>query len=140
LDQKFLFSRVRLSANRFSLETAEASMPNLEAVTSQPQRPDTWSADNAHCFARFQILIEAEPDSLCRVLNLFAMQYLIPRQVNVLQQDDVLGIDVEITGLTWHRAQVIGQKMRSLVNVCSVELEQVAEPHVSNSTVSLAVG
>lgn len=115
-------------------------MPNLEAVTSLPQRPDTWSADNAHCCARYQILVEAEADSLCRVLNLFAMQYLIPRQVNVLQQDDVLAVDVEVTGLTWHRAQVIGEKMRSLINVCSVDLEQVAQLHVSNSTVSLAVG
>ncbi|MCI8207921.1 hypothetical protein AUC61_00100 [Pseudomonas sp. S25] len=115
-------------------------MPNLEAVTSLPHRPDSWSADNAHCYARFEIIIEAEADSLCRVLNLFAMQYLIPRQVNVLQQDDALAIDVEVTHLTWHRAQVIAEKMRSLINVCSVELEQVAQPHVSTSTVSLAVG
>lgn len=115
-------------------------MPNLEAVTSLPQRPDTWAADNAHCCARFEVLIEAEADSLCRVLNLFAMQYLIPHKINVLQQDDVLGIEIEVTGLTWHRAQVIAQKMRSLINVCSVDLEQVAQPHVSHSTVSLAVG
>jgi acetolactate synthase small subunit len=115
-------------------------MPNLEAVTSQLQRPDNWSAENAHCCARYQILVEAEADSLCRVLNLFAMQYLIPHQVNVLQQDEVLCIEVEVRGLTWHRAQVIAEKMRSLINVCSVELEQLAQPHVSNPTVSLAVG
>jgi hypothetical protein len=115
-------------------------MPNLEAVTSLPQRPDTWSAANALCCARYEILVEAEPDSLCRVLNLFAMQYLIPRQVNVLQQDDVLGIDVEVAGLTWHRAQVIGEKMRSLINVCSVNVEQVVQANVSTSTVSLVVG
>lgn len=115
-------------------------MPNLEAVTSLPQRPDHWSGDNIHCCARFEIFIEAEADSLCRVLNLFAMQYLIPRQVNVLQQDDVLSIEVQVASLTWHRAQVIAEKMRSLVNVCSVELEQVAQPHVSTSTVSLVAG
>ncbi len=115
-------------------------MPNLEAVTSLSQRPDTWAADNAHCCVRYQILVEAEADSLCRVLNLFAMQYLIPHQVNVMQENDVLGIDVEIANLTWHRAQVIAEKMRSLINVCSVELEQLAQPYVSNSTVSLAVG
>lgn len=115
-------------------------MPNLEAVTSVPQRPDTWSANNAHCCARFQVVVEVEADSLCRVLNLFAMQYLIPHQVNVRQQDDVLQIDVEVAALTWHRAQVIAEKMRSLINVCSVDLESVMEPHVSNSAVSLAVG
>lgn len=115
-------------------------MPNLEAVTSHSQRPDNWAADNALCCARYQILVEAEADSLCRVLNLFAMQYLIPHQVNVMQENDVLGIDVEIANLTWHRAQVIAEKMRSLINVCSVELEQLVQPYVSNSTVSLAVG
>lgn len=115
-------------------------MPNLEAVTSMPQRHDAWSAGNVHCCARYQIVIEAEADSLCRVLNLFAMQYLIPQQVNVVQQDQLLSIDVEIGGLTWHRAQVIGEKMRSLISVSSVSLEQLAQPHVSNSTVSLAVG
>lgn len=77
---------------------------------------------------------------MCRVLNLFAMQYLIPHQINVLQQDDVLEIDIEVMALTWHRAQVIAEKMRSLINVCSVGLEQITEPHVSNSSVSLATG
>ncbi|MGV6395557.1 hypothetical protein ACTUVN_000602 [Pseudomonas caspiana] len=115
-------------------------MPNLEAVNSLPHRPDAWSASNAHCLARYQILIEAEADSLCRVLNLFAMQYLIPRQVNVLQQGEMLSIDVEIGDLTWHRAQVIGEKMRSLISVCSVELEQLAQPHITNPAVSLAAG
>jgi hypothetical protein len=115
-------------------------MPNLEAVTSLPQRTDVWSASNAHCQVRYQILAEAEADTLCRLLNLFAMQYLIPRQVNVLQQDQMLSVEVEIDGLTWHRAKVIGEKMRSLINVCSVELEQVAQEHVSSPAVSLAAG
>ena len=115
-------------------------MPNLEAVTSLPHRPDAWSASNAQCLARYQILIEAEADSLCRVLNLFAMQYLIPQQVNVLQDDGMLNIEVEIDGLTWHRAQVIGEKMRSLISVCSVDLEQLPQPHASNPAVSLAAG
>lgn len=115
-------------------------MSNLEVVTSLSQRPDTWSADNVHCCVRYQVLVEAEADSLCRVMNLFAMQYLIPHQVNVLQRDDLLCIDVEVAGLTWHRAQVIAEKMRSLITVCSVGLEQLAQPHVSKSTVALAVG
>ena len=39
------------------------------------------------------MLAEAEPDLLCRVLNLFAMQYLIPQQVSVLRQDGMLMIE-----------------------------------------------
>jgi len=115
-------------------------MPNLEAVPALPHRPDAWSASNVQCSARFQIQIEAEADSLCRVLNLFAMQYLIPQQVNVMQQDEMLSIDVQLSGLTWHRAQVIGQKMRSLINVCSVELEQLPSVHSAHPAVALAAG
>jgi hypothetical protein len=115
-------------------------MPNLEAVSTSPYRTDAWAASNAHCCAHFQILIEAEPDSLCRLLNLFAMQYLIPQQVSMLRQDDLLMVDVQIDQLTWHRAQVIGEKMRSLINVCSVELQQLASAHTASSPVSLAAG
>lgn len=115
-------------------------MPNLEAVTTSPHRTDAWSASNAQCWARYQILIEAEPDSLCRLLNLFAMQYLIPQQVNVLRQEDLLMVDLQVDQLTWHRAQVIGEKMRGLINVCSVELEQLAHEHAASSPVSLVAG
>ena len=115
-------------------------MPNLEAVPALPHRPDVWSASNVHCSVRYQVEIEAEADSLCRVLNLFAMQYLIPQQINVLQQDEMLGIVVQLSGLTWHRAQVIGQKMRSLINVHSVDLEQLPAAHSAHPAVSLAAG
>jgi len=115
-------------------------MPTLEAVATSQLRTDAWSASNVQCCVRYQILIEAEPDSLCRLLNLFAMQYLIPQQVSVLRQEDLLMVDVQIDQLTWHRAQVIGEKMRSLISVCSVELEQVAPAHATASPVSLAAG
>lgn len=115
-------------------------MPHLEAVTTAPLRHDAWSANNAHCRSRYQIFAEAEPDLICRVLNLFAMQYLIPQQVSVLQQEDMLMIEVEVDGMTWHRAQVIGEKMRNLINVCTVELEPIGDFHVLSEPVSLAVG
>lgn len=47
---------------------------------------------------------------LCQVLNLFAMQYLTPEQLNVLQQENLLLIDLQVSRLSWHRAQVIGEK------------------------------
>jgi hypothetical protein len=115
-------------------------MPHLEAVQSAPLRPDAWSASNAHCRARYQVLAEAEPDLLCRVLNLFAMQYLIPRQVSVVHQDGMLMIQAQVGDLTWHRAQVIGEKMRSLISVCSVQLESITDVHALPETMSLAAG
>jgi hypothetical protein len=36
-------------------------------------------------------------------------------------------MEVELDDLSWHRAQVIGAKLRNLISVCDVELE-LAEP------------
>jgi len=97
-------------------------MPHLEAVNSAPARADVWNVNNAHCLAQYQILAEAEPDLLVRVLNLFALQFLTPEQVNVQRQDDLLSIDLLMSGLSWHRAQVIAEKLRNLISVCAVDL------------------
>lgn len=97
-------------------------MPHLEAVNTPPTRADVWNASNAHCRVQYQLLAEAEPDLLCRVLNLFALQFLTPEQVHVQRQGDVLTLDIVIDGLSWHRAQVIAEKLRNLISVCSVDL------------------
>ena len=98
-------------------------MPHLEAVTHAPTRADVWNVSNAHCLAQYRILAEAEPDLLVRVLNLFALQCLTPEQVNVKRLDDLLSINLVMSGLSWHRAQVIAEKLRNLISVCSVSLE-----------------
>lgn len=105
-------------------------MPNLEAVSASNLRPDVWATRNAQVLAHYQILAEAEPDLLCRVLNLFAMQYLIPQQVSVLRQDGMLMIEAQVDGLTAHRAQLIGEKMRNLIDVCSVSVESLEAQNV----------
>jgi hypothetical protein len=98
-------------------------MPHLEAVNTPPTRADVWNASNAHCRAHYQLLAEAEPDLLCRALNLFALQCLTPQQVNVQRTGDLLAIDIVMDGLSWHRAQVIAEKLRNLISVCSVDLQ-----------------
>mgnify|MGYP003602269960 FL=1 len=98
-------------------------MPHLEAVNSPLTRADVWNVSNVHCLAQYQILAEAEPDLLVRVLNLFALQFLTPEQVNVQRMDDLLSIDLVMGGLSWHRAQVIAEKLRNLISVCSVNLQ-----------------
>ncbi|MGH8451680.1 hypothetical protein [Pseudomonas sp.] len=99
--------------------------------THQPAaRVDAWAVNSAHCQAHYRIVAEAEPDVLCRVLNYFALQFLTPRQVTVDREDDLLNIDIVMDGLSWHRAQVIGEKIRNLISVCSLDLWPVdsAEP------------
>ncbi|CRM55346.1 MULTISPECIES: hypothetical protein [Pseudomonas] len=94
-------------------------------------RADAWAVDSLQCEAHYRIAAEAEPDVLCRVLNYFALQFLTPSQVIVNRQDDLLHIDIVMEGLSWHRAQVIGEKFRNLISVCSVELWPAgsARPH-----------
>ncbi|AXM97156.1 hypothetical protein ACU5P1_00920 [Pseudomonas plecoglossicida] len=91
---------------------------------ARPQpRHDAWAANASHSTVRYCLQAEAEPDTLCRVLNLFALQFLTPHRVNVSQQDDLLDIEIGIGGLSWHRAEVIAQKLRNLVCVMDVSLE-----------------
>ena len=98
----------------------------MHSVPASPAtRLDAWAVSNSHCQARDQILAEAEPDVLCRILNYFALQFLVPQQVSVTRDEDLLNIDVVMDGLSWHRAQVIGEKLRNLISVCSLELQPV---------------
>eukprot|EP01030_Chromulinospumella_sphaerica_P016021 gene16021-15829_t len=78
----------------------------MHSVPASPAtRLDAWAVSNSHCQARYQILAEAEPDVLCRILNYFALQFLVPQQVSVTRDEDLLNIDVVMDGLSWHRAQ-----------------------------------
>lgn len=102
-------------------------MPPLEAVPHTIRRPDVWAVSHGHCRAHYQILAEAEPDLLCRVLNHFALQSLTPLQFSAFQDDGLMHIEARFDELSWHRAEVIAQKLRNLISVCSVELRPVAE-------------
>ena len=96
-------------------------MPHLEVITPSP-RPDVWANNAAPCQMLFRIQAEADADVLCRVLNLFALQQLIPRHVNVVRDNDRLSIEIVSDEQSWHRAQVIGEKLRNLVSVFEVQL------------------
>jgi hypothetical protein len=40
----------------------------------------------------------------------------------VQRADEGLSLEIVVDGLSWHRAQVIAEKMRNLISVSSVEL------------------
>lgn len=105
-------------------------MPHLEAVNTPPTRTEAWNASNAQCRVHYQLLAEVEPDLLCRALNLFALQLLTPEQVNMQRQDDLLAIEIVLDGLSWHRAQVIAEKLRNLISMCSVDLRMAGSTWV----------
>lgn len=85
-------------------------------------RIDAWAVNSAHCQAHYHIVAEAEPDVVCRVLNYFALQFLTPQQVTVNREEDLLNIAIVMDGLSWHRAQVIGAKIRNLISVCTLDV------------------
>jgi len=89
-----------------------------------PQRQDTDSIGGETNKVRYHYELQVEPDSdsLCRILNLFALQCLLPHGVQMRQQADLLQVDIAIDGLSWSRAQLIAQKMRNLICVCEVVL------------------
>lgn len=96
-------------------------MHTIEAAPSLT-RVDAWAPNSAHCRAHYQIVAEAEPDVLCRVLNYYALQFLTPAQVTVSREKELLNIEIVLDGLSWHRAQVIGEKIRNLISVCSLDV------------------
>jgi len=101
-------------------------MSAFELLT--PPRSDVWAAGNLTTTVQFSLSAEIEADVLCRVLNLFAMQYLIPCQLSAVQMADSLQIQVQVGELTWHRAQVIAEKMRNLISVFDVQLTDAQHP------------
>ena len=89
-------------------------------------REDHWHPRMAQlkaCEMQFAIVAEAEADVLGRLLAFFAQLQLVPRWLEVNRLGDDLLVQLRQPGLTPHRAQVIAEKMRSLVSVSSVELE-----------------
>ena len=97
-------------------------MPHLEVVNHSP-RPDVWASNAAPCPVIFQIQAEADADVLCRVLNLFALQQLIPQQVEVVRDGDTLSIEIRSHEQSCHRARIIGEKLRNLISVFDVQLQ-----------------
>ncbi|KJH81201.1 hypothetical protein UG46_26000 [Pseudomonas fluorescens] len=98
-------------------------MPSLESVSTPVLRADAWHTANTHCRAHYHLLGEAEPDLPCRVLNLFALQGLTLETARIERLDDLLSIEILLAGLSWHRAQVIAEKLRNLISICSVHLQ-----------------
>lgn len=90
--------------------------------------PELQASETHKVRYHYHLEAEVESDSLCRVLNLFALQCLTPHGVAMQQNADLLVIDIAIDGLNWNRAQLIAQKMRNLICVCEVALRTTLLP------------
>ena len=94
----------------------------LSLQTATAPREDHWHPRTTQlqaCEMQFAIIAEAEADILGRLLGFFAQLQLVPHWLEVNRLGDNLLVQLRQPGLTPHRAEVIAQKMRSLVSVFS---------------------
>jgi hypothetical protein len=73
--------------------------------------------------ADFTVRAAACPHVVNRLLNFFAQQDMIPAAVRAVRRGDEITLFVRQREIAEPRAEVIAEKMRSLVMVGSVELE-----------------
>lgn len=75
--------------------------------------------------ASYQATAEPDPGMLIRILNLFALRNLVPCRVRSRVMGERMQIDVDVQGLDSREAELIAQRMRALVGVSAVRLEQL---------------
>lgn len=83
---------------------------------------------------RYLIRTEIDADILCRLLNQFALQGHVPAEVEASRREDWLDIALRVNTLPRYRAEVIAQRMRGMVSVCSVDLHVGAGASVLSAT------
>ncbi|MFI8481428.1 hypothetical protein ACIGCM_12755 [Pseudomonas sp. NPDC078700] len=90
--------------------------------------------------ASFVITTEVESEILCRLLSYFTQLGLVPLSVVACQHNGCLQVSIQQLGLSVQRANVIAQKMRSLVSVFQVELQmtKLASENTAETELGLA--
>lgn len=76
--------------------------------------------------ARYAATAQPDPGMLIRVLNLFAARDHVPSRVRCRKVGGLLLVDVDVEGMGEAEAELIAAKMRVLVGVVAVRLEQMA--------------
>jgi hypothetical protein len=76
--------------------------------------------------ASFAAVAQPDPGMLIRILNLFALRNHVPVRVRSRALGGQLQVDVDVAGVADDEAQLIAARMRALVGVSSVRMEQVS--------------
>lgn len=75
----------------------------------------------------FDIEAGLDPQSLPRILNLFAQRWLMPRHVSMRQEGERLLVAIEMSDLDRDAAELIAAKLRDMVLVTGVALKHAGE-------------
>ena len=82
--------------------------------------------------AKFQIRGDPSPQLLLRIFGLLAQQDQMPQRASVEIVDGAMEVGMATCALTGHQAEVIAEKIRSMVGSYSVQLDwQAALPNPS---------
>ena len=85
--------------------------------------PSGWESIAASAgLAEFRIRAEASPQLLMRIFGLLAQQDKMPDHASVELTHGTLEMGFAATGLPRHRAEVMAEKIRSMVGTHSVQL------------------
>lgn len=94
-------------------------MPDTTPLATRQPRRDLWQERTTASVA-YHLRTDAEAEVLCRLLGLFAQLQLLPETLQVNRQHNDLHIDLQVQGLSAHRAETLAQKLRGLVCVWEV--------------------
>ena len=75
---------------------------------------------------RFDILVQNDPQSLLRVVGLFAQRAMIPETLAVARTDDGLHVAIEIAGLDAAGADILVARLREGVMVIGASRQGAA--------------
>ena len=77
---------------------------------------------NGVAWAEFKIRGDASPQLLMRILGLLAQQDRMPDRATIEKVDETLEVTIAIGALPRHRAEVVAEKVRSMIGTHSVQL------------------
>lgn len=110
------------------------TLPALHLVEFPLDQQERPVPTEAAADVRYLIRAEIDADILCRLLNQFALQGYVPAEVEAWRREDWLDIALRVNTLPRYRAEVIAQRMRGMVSVCSVDLHVQGSETVLSAT------
>ena len=77
---------------------------------------------NGAGWAELQVRGDATPQLLMRILGLLAQQDRMPDRATIEKVNETLEVTIAISALPRHRAEVVAEKVRSMIGTHSVQL------------------
>ena len=85
--------------------------------------------------AEFKIRGDASPQLLMRILGLLAQQDRMPDRATIAKVGETLEVVIAIGALPRHRAEVVAEKVRSMIGTYSVQLAWQASPQAGRNPI-----